>query len=140
MLTVSVAVLLVPTPSVAVNWNVTVAGPEPESVSSAEHGVGALLIETARRGRDGVPTRLHAVTGVGSVSVAESVIVFVPPTPRLTVPLFATGGASPSATNAAAGGVIACVVPGWVMNPPVASTRGVVPGVPKGRAGVVSAV
>src|SRR5262249_60499653 len=94
MLTVSVAVLLVPTPSVAVNWNVTVAGPEPESVSSAEHGVGALLIETARRGRDGEPTRLHAVTGVASVSGADSVIGLGPPTPRFAVPPCAPRAAS----------------------------------------------
>ena len=40
-----------------------------------------------------------------------------------------TGAASTRFTKAAAGGVIICVVPGWLMNPPLAATNAVtVPG------------
>src|SRR6266700_1133073 len=119
IVTVTVAVLPVRfAVSVALNWNVTVALDVPLSVSVASHEFGAML--TVSRGSDGLPTSEQNATGVASVSVAGNVAVVVVPALMLTVVFVVTGAASARFTNAAAGGVIACVVPGWVMNPPLA--------------------
>jgi hypothetical protein len=116
--------------STAVNVNVTVPpGPDawPLSVSVAGHpeAVGAPTL-TVSRGSDGAPAEQDA-TPVPSLSTAGSVTVVVLLTFRsiVAVAFDVAGPKSVLVTFAAAGGVICWVVPGWAMNPPLASTNGV---------------
>src|SRR5260370_30567445 len=93
--TVTVAWLLTPTPSVAVNLNVAVAGPPNPVVSvinTLPLGAGAPTVNRpAAQGPGGVvrlqviepPTIANPVTGVASPSVAPRVIVFDRPVAKL---------------------------------------------------------